>query len=104
MEPKIIKDPSAPKGAITAKYSFCQNFNTLKKIGQPAGNIVEYKTSPETEKKFGEFRNWLKANNVDTSKLTYPAYFMESPGVIYPGTLANVDIGQNEVSISHLIH
>jgi len=94
MEPKIIDDPNAPKGAITAAFSFRKHFNILKRIGQPATNLVNRIIPPEAE----VFKEWLLKNGAILDRVSYPAYFSETENIVYPGVVANKNIDKNEVS------
>jgi len=100
MEPKIIKDPLAPKGAISAAFSFNKHFNLLKGIGKEAQNVnTTLKLPDEKLKKINQLKDWLKSNKAEFSKIEYPVFFSERPGINYLGCLASSDINANEVLI-----
>ena len=97
MEPKIIKDPDAPKGAIRVQFSFRQHFNKLKKIGVSATLLTESEIPHETSQKYALFKEWLEKHDVCLNNLIYPTFFSEHPGITYPGILTAKNIGRNEV-------
>ncbi len=96
MEPKLIEDPSAPRGAARIQFSFRRHFSKLKRIGESSLLAPDPQFSESAKQKHALFKEWLDKSGTVCSKLKYPVFFAERPEIVYPGVMATEDIGRNE--------